>query len=253
MFSEKQLEQLRKDYALVTAKRVGLMGAFINRTYGDPRAKEFATHGFARRVKTLGKCMDNVFRILPPDRRDLPSMDEVTDATVSLQAFVLNIFGATDNLAWIWVREKGLTLGSGAPIPNVWVGLRKKPGYVRSTLSAEFQTYLTGLDDWFDMQENFRHALAHRIPLYVPPYGVPEGKVQAFQDLSDRMVSAMKRFDFVEYERLSGEQEALGVFRPEMTHSFEEQPGTIVFHAQMLADFNTIEEIGKKMLAELSR
>ena len=38
-----------------------------------------------------------------------------------------------------------------------------------------------------------------------------------------------------------------------MTHSFTENANRIVFHPQLLADFNTIDELGRKMLEELSR
>jgi hypothetical protein len=41
------------------------------------------------------------------------------------------------------------------------------------------------------------------------------------------------------------------VFSPVMTHSFGENTNHIVFHAQILADFNTVEELGRIMLEEL--
>ena len=52
---------------------------------------------------------------------------------------------------------------------------------------------------------------------------------------------------------MSAEQEKLAVFNPIMTHSFEEEAKIVVFHAQLIADFNTIEELGRKMLEELDR
>jgi hypothetical protein len=36
-----------------------------------------------------------------------------------------------------------------------------------------------------------------------------------------------------------------------MTHSFVEAGGTIFFHVQLPADFNTVHELGVKMLEEL--
>lgn len=45
----------------------------------------------------------------------------------------------------------------------------------------------------------------------------------------------------------------MGKFRPLIQHSFEEKAVPFVFHAQMLADFNTIEEVGRKMIEELKR
>jgi hypothetical protein len=66
------------------------------------------------------------------------------------------------------------------------------------------------------------------------------------------MSEAIKKHDFAGYDRLSVEQMKLGRFRPWVQHSFEENAAPIVFHAQMLADFNTVEELGRKMLDELN-
>jgi hypothetical protein len=38
-----------------------------------------------------------------------------------------------------------------------------------------------------------------------------------------------------------------------MTHSIVEGAGRVVFHPQMLADFNTIDEMSGKLLDELGR
>jgi|TARA_Y100000294_G_scaffold10023_1_gene9432 hypothetical protein len=38
-----------------------------------------------------------------------------------------------------------------------------------------------------------------------------------------------------------------------MTHSFTENAKSVVIHSQLLADFNKIEELGRKMLEELDR
>ena len=44
-----------------------------------------------------------------PDREEIPSREDVIDATVNIQAFVFNIFACCDNLTWVWVLEKGFT------------------------------------------------------------------------------------------------------------------------------------------------
>lgn len=251
-FSDEDLEKLRMGHLAVSGKRQRLVERYVVRTYKNSRAQEYAKHGFCRRLGTLARCVDRVFEILPPDRIDLPTSDELTDAAINIQAFVFNVFGSADNLAWIWVKEKSLAKDDGSKIPDVWVGLRKCNKFVRGSFSSGFQEYLTGLNDWFDYLENFRHALAHRIPLYVPPYVVANSRVAAFQEFEDQMTEASNRQDFAEYERLSVEQEALVGFQPSMTHSFEDEAKHVVFHAQMLADFNTIEELGQKILDELA-
>src|SRR5712671_1522714 len=95
---------------------------------------------------------------------------------ICIQAFTFNAFACLDNLAWIWVCEKKLTTEQGDPIPAGKVGLGKKCKLVRRSLPADIRKYLKSLDAWFDHLENFRHALAHRIPLYIPPvHGRGEG------------------------------------------------------------------------------
>ncbi len=252
-FSQDDLEKLQEEYLAVFEKCQRLMSSYVTRDYRNSRAQEFARQGFSRRLKTLVRCIDKIFEILPPDRIELPTSEQLSDAAINIQAFVINVFGCTDNLAWIWVREKRLRKNDGSPIPRSWVGLRKQNEYVRGTFSPKFQVYLEGLNGWFDNLENFRHALAHRIPLYIPPYVVPEDKLAAYRELGKQMTEAFNRQDIAEHERLSTEQEALATFMPYMTHSFEEEAKNVVFHAQLLADFNTIDELGKNLLEELDR
>ena len=252
-FSDEALKSLRAQYSTVSGKCDALFLGYISREYKNGRAREYATQGFLRRVKILVRCMEKVFEILPPDRTELPSRDELSDAAINIQAFVFNVFGSADNLAWVWVREKNLTKKDGLPIPPGWVGLGKKNELVRSSFSAEMLKYLKGLNDWFVHLENYRHALAHRIPLYIPPYIISKDTEEAYVRLENEMAEAFKRRDFTEHDRLSAEQEALGVYRPWITHSVVESAGRVLFHPQMLADFNTIVELGQKMLEELDR
>jgi hypothetical protein len=133
------------------------------------------------------------------------------------------------------------------------VGFRAHHTEVRSTLSTEFQEYLQALEPWLDYVIEYRDALAHRIPLYVPPGGVPKEHVSTYNELSRQMTDALyAREDGYEYERLAIQQEQLLVFQPLITHSVRETTAHFRFHVQMLTDFLTIEEIGRKLLDELN-
>jgi hypothetical protein len=108
----------------------------------NSRAKEFATQGYPRRLKIIVRCMHNVFTLIPPDRETLPSRDELSDATINIQSFVFNVFGSIDNLAWIWVCEKGQKRPDGTPIADIYVGLGPKNIAVRGLLSEGLQKHL---------------------------------------------------------------------------------------------------------------
>ena len=251
-FTGEALQKLQIEYASVQGRYEQLFIGYLGRPYKTDRAREFATHGFPRRIALLRRCIRNVFEISPPDRTDIPTRDDISDATINIQAFVFNVFGSIDNLAWIWVHEKPVTK-NGKPLPNAWVGLSSKNEVVRQSFSPDFQAYLKSLDPWFEAMGNFRHALAHRIPLYIPPYVVAKDRQTAFNECERLMAEAINRHDFEEYDRLSVDQMKLATFKPWMQHSFSEGQPPIVFHAQLLSDFATIEALGLKLLEELNR
>jgi hypothetical protein len=222
-FSDKLLEEIKSARAKVEEQYRDLVLGYSTFPFTNARAREYATHGFTRRLKIVRRCIDNVFRILPSNRKDRPSLDELEDATISIQAFVFNLSGAIDNLAWIWVWEKGVTAKDGSALAKRDVGLGPSKALVRESLSAEFQQYFKTFDKWFDDMVVFRDALAHRIPLYIPPYAMTKDEIAVCEDLNVQMTGAIKRLDFPEYDRLLDQQMQLGTFVPWMQHSFEEQ------------------------------
>jgi hypothetical protein len=123
---------------------------------------------------------------------------------------------------------------------------------VNQSLPISFRTYLDGLAAWFGYLEEFRHALAHRIPLYIPPHTVSPTNVDKYKDLEEKKNEAIGRRDYSEYDRIDIEQMALGKFTPAMTHSHTESSGLIAFHAQVIADWNTIAELAERFFETLS-
>jgi hypothetical protein len=273
-FSNDALDKLQTGHSEVAGNYRRLLISYGEREYKNLRAKEYATHGFLRRLQTLVRCIDNVFELLPPDLAEPPTHRNPLDATINVQAFVFNVFVCIDNLVWIWVQEKPVEKEGGTPIPSGWVGLRKNNTFVRgsnstwntssliavgggagstTTLSDGFQEFLNKLDDWYDYLESFRHTLAHRIPLYIPPYTIPTDKEADHYELLAGKFDALKRRDREEYQRFEARRKALAAFTPIMTHSFEDKAKVINFHGQLLIDFFTIEELADKMLGELNR
>jgi len=78
-FSDANLELLQTGRSAVAGKCQQLVQSYTMRHYKDSRAREFATQGFSRRLKTLARCVDNVFEILPPDLVEPPTDDKLLD------------------------------------------------------------------------------------------------------------------------------------------------------------------------------
>ncbi|MBB5048545.1 hypothetical protein HNR60_003312 [Rhodopseudomonas rhenobacensis] len=251
-YSKESMEELARSFEGLGKQSTDLLERYLTLDLKNARAREFATQGFPRRLQTMVRCINHVFTLIPPERNTVPTGDELADATIHIQCFVFNVFGSLDNLAWIWVCETGQKRSDATPIKDRQVGLG--PGFdtVRETLPQGLKEHLESLKGWFDHTTNLRHALAHRIPLYIPPYVIKKEDEAAYHAYQTNMAAAIHVHDFAEYDRLSAEQLQLGRFMPWVKHSFEENAHPVVFHPQMLADFNTVEELGRKMLDALA-
>jgi hypothetical protein len=252
-FSDKQLAELNRGRRTVLSRHASLQVRFMSRNYISERGKEYALQGFGRRMGTIAQAIERVFTILPPEREDIPEREEVVDATIAIQSFVVNIVGCLDNLAWMWVCEKAVMDKSGAELKPKAVGLWKNYKQVRDSMSSKFREFLDSREPWFEHLKGFRDSLAHRIPLYIPPYVVRQSELDEHNRLEQEATEAMNQLDFARYDRARDDQKKLGEFRPWMTHSFHEQSPHIIFHGQLLSDYSTIDEFGWKMLEELNR
>jgi hypothetical protein len=192
--------------------------------------------------------VETVFELLPPNDDEIPELVTVMAATACIQNFVMNAFGCLENLAWIWVLEKNIRGKAGAALGRYDIGLGKQ--YVRASFSPEFQTFLDDNQEWLGNLISFRDGLAHRIPLYIAPYVIEEAAAEQHKALDAAAIIALIAGDKAEYDRLRGEQRALGRFRPWMTHSVYGGAPTILFHKQMLHDYVTVDAYGWMLLEE---
>ncbi|TXN73415.1 hypothetical protein [Methylobacterium sp. WL6] len=250
-FPEAELERLNSAYESVGEFINKLAEPFLIRPYKTDKGRVNAHHGFVRRLSILKRSIETVFELIPPNLSEIPSRDVVGDATIHLHAFVLNVFGAVDNLAWVWVSERGLKDAKDKPIPDTWVGLRPSNTLIRESFSEQFRTELRELDAWFGYLIDFRDSLSHRIPLYIPPFVVINEHVEAYNKTERKAVEALQHGDLNEHHRLNESLRKFAVFRPWMMHTLNEAKPAVVFHPQMLTDVHTLDVIGRGILREL--
>jgi hypothetical protein len=207
-------------------------------------------HGVSRRLNTIRHCLDRTLDHVPANATQ-PSRSDLLDATAFLQALMINVFGVIDNFAHVWCAESGLKASNGHPVDDKRIGLTAKYKMVRSSLSRDLQSYLAGMDEWFGYLESYRHALAHRIPLYIPPRQLNPAAQAEFQELEHRKNAAFAATDWQLANTLMDAQERVGTFEPYIMHSFGEQATPVRFHAQVICDFATVVELGERILAEV--
>lgn len=230
-FNPDQVKQLRLAYCDVKKKytKCLLEWSKLADFLPSKESKEYFQHGFMRRFTTLKRCIDNIYRIWPPERTTLLSEEEREDLVINLQAFIFNVFGSLENINQIVNMVKNKTDSTC---------IQKLKKHLESDRHKKWNKYL----------QNFRHALGHRIPLYVPPFIISPEKTKLYSDFEKQAWEALLKKDFDHHERLKQKQGSLREACPLMTHSFSEKSYQVFFHSQVLADFNTVIGVAEKLI-----
>ena len=214
----------------------------------NEKAAEYLMQGVGRRLKIITKCLHNIFRIFPIEKTDLLPRDDLTDLDINLHAFFINISGILDNLAWVFVCEKDLF---GNPkegkIDKYGVGLFNEETQTR--LKPELNEYLKSnrMQSWYtEYSKNYRDALAHRIPLYVPPAALNDKEKEEYLLLEKQLWDFNSLKSIPEHDELHEKLSSLGRACPFFTHSHNEGSKPLFLHAQIIVDFMTIDDIINK-------
>lgn len=263
-FSEESLEELS-----IAIRRIGpsyLVASeyLLGRLDSEGVAREYITQGFLRRLSTMARCIEQIFCICPPDTCKLADSSVATDVGIYLQAFYINLYGAFENLARVCIEKSDAVLSE--PEKRTASFLSKKlDKKIKSALPPTLLDYhsTSEMSSWREHLKEFRHALAHRIPLYVPPFRMRPEDVCLYNELeaeSHRLLNECTRLVMkkqISYENsirnnemidryrqkiaeIKQRQSELEFFCPIATHSFTEGGGLIGFHAQVIANWNTI-------------
>lgn len=215
-------------------------------------ANEYLLHGVCRRLLLIRRCIQNVFSIFPVHRKALLNDDERYEIEINLHAFVANVNGVLDNLAWVYLLEKELEnkTENGA----LGVGLFKKQTQVH--LPSELQDYLRTkhIMRWHKLYaKDYRDALMHRIPLYIPPYQVTDNDLQSYQELQGEIRKRIVAMDFDGATELEEERDAMCNVSYVYVHSFSNPKSSppILLHPQLIVDGRTIMEIAERVVRHI--
>lgn len=239
----------KKYYELLRAIR-----SFAEETKTE-RAKEFLLHGVGRRLVIINRCIVNIFTIFPPERIEKLADNERHDANINLHAFQINIYGIIDNLGLCVAYEKNIIDNARTEKEQRHeVGLFKTKFLKK--LNGKFYEYFSKgkIKNWFKQYaSDYRHALAHRIPAYIPPAGINEEEVTKHDELEVQLNEISKTGYLEQISAIWDKMDQLGKATPLFTHSFSEKSKIVLLHPQLLVDFLTIEEIINFVLTEMKK
>ena len=215
----------------------------------NPLVKEHLLHGTGRRIMVLRRTVENIYDLFPPSTRQPLSTDALSDVQINLHAFVMNLYGVFENWAWAYYHRHNLQseISDRRQVGMFLPGMRPfLPLALRDYLSSEVIT------KWQrDYLKNYRDALAHRIPLYIPPANFTPKESELYSQLETAKLESLRARDLLRFEEIRFEQKAIGVASLMFLHSFSEggELKPILLHPQVLCDSKTVVEFGTKFLA----
>lgn len=250
-FTGEEIEEIAEEYEGWLYRLDNVTTAFMARSYRSEKGREYANHGVGRRLQMLEHTSARIFELLPPEIED-PDRDALMDATAFLQAFMINVYGAIDNLAHIWCAELPVTNNAGRQLRRTEIGLRPKQAAVRNSLPPDFREYLIQCEKWFDYLEGYRDALAHRVPLYIPRRQLQPAELAEFNRIAELWNDATLARDREHAALLQNELDNFGSFGPLYIHSINEGAKPVLLYHQIICDLATVVEIAERMIAALN-
>jgi hypothetical protein len=243
---EAKLREIRSTHAELCRSISGL-----NSILQNENAKEYLTHGAGRRLTIITRCVSRIFELFPVRSTIHLPDDVLADVTINLHAFLVNVAGIFDNLGWVYVLERDLFGDPKAgKLGRMDVGLLNAK--TQSYLPANLREYLRSdsLSGWHSRySKGYRDALAHRIPLYIPPSILNTAQLNEYRDIEAQLL-AIRSTDFENldaylevYESLLQRQRTLGAPSPFFTQSAREGGRPMMLHAQILSDHMTVGEV----------
>lgn len=244
-YSEAQIKEFEEKYQVVRHGMHDLMYKVVaeGQKTVDSHVKENLLHGVSRRISVLQKSTENIFNKFPLDVERPLSRDDLYDVQINMHAYMINLAGVFDNWAWAFVYRHSLLgeLGGRHGVGMFKMGVLKR-------LPKVVSEYLTthDLEKWHeDYLKSFRDALAHRIPLYIPPSIYTKEEGDRYQELEAQKIPLIMAMNWGKLEEVEAELSSLGQPCLYFLHSFQgEKPKPIYMHPQLLCDGLAIIEFG---------
>lgn len=235
MYPREALESFETNYPIIEKE---LFAAYVGAVvFADrltnPEAAGHMRHGVSRRLGLIRKCVTNIFELFPPERTEPLGREVLENVTINLHALVLHVNAIQDNLAWAYQLEFGMGLHKRN------VSLFKDE--MRLRLPQPIQDYLanSGVADWHrTYSTEFRDALAHRIPLYVPPSELTAEEIRQSNELQVMFNERVAASDWDGVDAAQAEMNSLGKACAQFLHCVTTSR-PVILHPQVLSDART--------------
>src|SRR4051812_6901638 len=109
MYTTDQLEEILAEKYTVFPAILEMLDEYLVLCPTLPlKSQEHCQYGICRRLLILHECLEYFFEEIPPDTKKERSRRENSRTNIHLHAFLINVSGIIDNIAWLWAYYIGL-------------------------------------------------------------------------------------------------------------------------------------------------
>lgn len=244
-YSQKQITDFNEKYheVLDDLREVMFRATSEGQRAESEKVKEHLLYGVSRRLGVIRKAFENIFNLFPPDIASPLDQDALYDVQINMHAYMINLAGIFENFAWAFVEYHELLEDVGG---KHGIGMFRRG--TAKLLPEPISKYISDNDlySWHSVYlKSFRDALAHRIPLYIPPSTMTQEEGERFNEIESIKLDLVMAMNFSELEKVEREQKRLGHPCFFFLHSFnEEESRQIYLHPQIISDGMAITEFG---------
>jgi hypothetical protein len=250
-YTQQQSIELCRNSEKVVSDLQALMldGLTSSNTVAHEKARQHMTHGVGRRLGAMRRSVGKIFFLFPPSQTQPLPRDTIEDIQIYLQAFIINLYGVFDNWAWAFVYRHALLAQIG---DRMRVSLFKDS--TRQFLPVPLKAYLSSdtISAWHaNYLKGYRDALAHRIPIYLPPATWTDAVRVKYIELENEKIMCIKGKEWERLEEVWAEQEIVGKACPIVMHEYSDEVSArpVFLHPQLVNDSAAVVEFGKLFLA----
>ncbi|VVE20114.1 hypothetical protein PPN31114_03106 [Pandoraea pneumonica] len=233
-----------------------LMGECVRHAapFGETQTAHHLRYGAGRRIGVIKTAIGNIFEKFPPNTTRPLDTEKLHDVQINLHAFVMNVYGVFENFAWAFVERHQLR---GHRKGVKWIGMFRAE--TRNYFPVEIRNKSLELEKWhIEYQKEYRDSLAHRIPLYVPPFHVHPDNANRYKELDKRKLAL--GYDITPegkrlYSAICEEQDALKHPTFLFLHSTGDDGASrpLSLHPQIISDCMTVFDMGEIFFAHWHR
>lgn len=241
---------IEREYETALSEQSRLLELVFDHDFRTQHGKYIAINGFLERIEEMGRCLHKVFDLTPPNDSGIHQSEHCIEAEKNIQAFLFHLIMGLRNLELVWDAEKENRISLGVTNDTCKTGLWR--GSISRSYRQSLRNYSTQRMNWHYNVVDFHTSLQHRVPFSAHPSRTGSDPSDLHQIFEAAKREALRTGNHDEHALLDSTERLLDKLHSSSTRTARPTPKLVVFHAQLIADLNTVDDLAHNVFEALT-